>query len=217
MLSITFSSQFLINSHIASVNKPFCTGVDLSTLVSEAEYKCMHSQHGIRFVVPRGFQSTGRVDPNVVQNIRHAKAAGIPVVDVYLFPCAHCGNPAGQAHELINAIRGTGHGMVWIDIETYPGWSSNHVSNRNFITAMANALKADGASVGIYTSAHNWESLVGLEWAGVSQHDLWYAHYDNNPSFGDFKAFGGWHKPTIKQYRGTSSLCGAGVDMNWHP
>lgn len=46
---------------------------------------------------------------------------------------------------------------------------------------------------------------------------LWYAHYDNSPSFSDFAAFGGWTAPNIKQYEGTSSLCGASVDRNWHP
>lgn len=43
------------------------------------------------------------------------------------------------------------------------------------------------------------------------------AHYDGRSSFGDFAAFGGWSKPAIKQYRGTSTLCGAGVDYDWYP
>jgi hypothetical protein len=46
---------------------------------------------------------------------------------------------------------------------------------------------------------------------------LWYPHYDNNPSFTDYIPFAGWKIPAIKQYLGTSSLCGAGVDRNWHP
>jgi hypothetical protein len=28
---------------------------------------------------------------------------------------------------------------------------------------------------------------------------------------------GGWTHPTIKQYRGDVSVCGAGIDENWHP
>ena len=28
---------------------------------------------------------------------------------------------------------------------------------------------------------------------------LWYAHYDNNPSFSDFSPFGGWKEPYAKQ------------------
>ena len=45
----------------------------------------------------------------------------------------------------------------------------------------------------------------------------WYAHYDGNPSFSDFAAFGGWTHPAIKQYQGTTSLCSAGVDLSWYP
>lgn len=44
-----------------------------------------------------------------------------------------------------------------------------------------------------------------------------YAHYDNSRSFGDFRPFAGWSKPSIKQYAGDATVCGAGVDLNWYP
>jgi len=44
-----------------------------------------------------------------------------------------------------------------------------------------------------------------------------YAHYDESKSFGDFSPFGGWSKPSIKQYAGDATVCGAGVDLNWYP
>ena len=34
-----------------------------------------------------------------------------------------------------------------------------------------------------------------------------YAHYDNNPSFSDFAKFGGWDRPSLKQYDGNKYLC----------
>ena len=43
-----------------------------------------------------------------------------------------------------------------------------------------------------------------------------YAHYDNDPSFGDFNPFGGWKEPAIKQYSGDRTICGAGVDLNYY-
>ena len=45
---------------------------------------------------------------------------------------------------------------------------------------------------------------------------LWYAHYDGVQNFNDFKDFGGWTKPNIKQYQGDVTLCGAGVDYSWY-
>ena len=56
-----------------------------------------------------------------------------------------------------------------------------------------------------------------LNCAAVSSVQLWYAHYDNNPSFSDFIQIGGWKKPNIKQYKGDTTLCSAGVDLNYYP
>lgn len=50
-----------------------------------------------------------------------------------------------------------------------------------------------------------------------------YPHYESppNPSFSDFKPFGGWTAPTIKQYGdGTvppGHFCGVNLDNNWRP
>lgn len=46
---------------------------------------------------------------------------------------------------------------------------------------------------------------------------LWYAHYDKSQSFSDFTSFGGWSKPTIKQFEQFErdvTVCGADVDKN---
>ena len=36
------------------------------------------------------------MDPNAVANIKNARAAGIPYVDVYLFPCPKCTKSASE-------------------------------------------------------------------------------------------------------------------------
>jgi GH25 family lysozyme M1 (1,4-beta-N-acetylmuramidase) len=114
---------------------------------------------------------------------------------------------------------------IWIDVETNPSpgcsWSGHDAaSNCAFLMETANAIKAKGKKVGMYASRYMWGTIFGSYDAcgqasvGIP---LWYAHYDNNPSFADFTAFAGWKTPNIKQYLGTSTLCGAGVDRNWHP
>ena len=35
-----------------------------------------------------------------------------------------------------------------------------------------------------------------------------YAHYDGKPSVSDFKPFGGWSKPFMKQFAGLVTVCG---------
>ena len=48
-------------------------------------------------------------------------------------------------------------------------------------------------------SASQWQPIMGSSWTGGSSYPLWYAHYDNNPSFSDFTAFNGWSSPAMKQ------------------
>jgi hypothetical protein len=63
-----------------------------------------------------------------------------------------------------------------------------------------------------------WQTIMGSFTAcpQAASQQLWYAHYDNSPSFSDFAAFGGWTKPAIKQFQGDTTLCGAGVDKNYY-
>ena len=34
-------------------------------------------------------------------------------------------------------------------------------------------------------------------YTGGASYPLWYAHYDNNPSFSDFTPFNGWTQPAM--------------------
>ena len=70
---------------------------------------------------------------------------------------------------------------------------------------------------GVYTRSSQWGPIMGSEYRGGSSHQLWYAHYDDSPSFNDFSPFGGWNKPAIKQYVGDASVCGSNVDKDWYP
>mgnify|MGYP001085286539 CR=1 FL=1 len=186
-------------------------GVDVSQRTDV--FSCIHGK-GYKFAIVRGFQSSGYVDPNVVTNIDNAISAGMSFADVYLFPCVPCANPKTQAQKLVDSIKGKNYKRIWVDIEKYH-WHSDKSQNQQFITDIVNELKDLGQSVGIYTSYYNWESITGLDWKGVSDLPLWYPHYDNDPSFSDFKSFGGWTKPTMKQYGGNKELCNAGVDLDW--
>lgn len=73
-----------------------------------------------------------------------------------------------------------------------------------------------GASrVGIYSSAYGWSVAMGSH-TGYSNFPIWYAHYDGSASFSDFRSFAGWTSPAMKQYSGTATLCGMGVDLNYY-
>ncbi len=194
-------------------------GVDVSQLVNN--WSCLKGA-GYNFAIPRAWKSYGAFDSNSITNIHNARAAGIQFVDVYMFPCR--GQSAtNQVNSLISSLGSANYGQVWLDIETNPSsgcsWASySGSSNCAYVTELVNAVKAHGKVPGIYSNYYMWESIMGgaKNCAALSGVTLWYAHYDNSPSFSDFKSFGGWSHPNIKQYKGDTTACGVGVDLNYY-
>lgn len=66
----------------------------------------MHS-NGIDFAIPRAYCSYGGVDYNGAANVNNARAAGIPYVDVYMFPCPGKSATA-QVNELVDYLTSNG-------------------------------------------------------------------------------------------------------------
>jgi len=76
--------------------------------------------------------------------------------------------------------------------------------------------------LGVYSSLYSWESVMGSQSANtplLQALPVWYAHYDGNANFNDaaYYKFGGYTKPSIKQYVGDTSRCGLNVDLDWYP
>jgi hypothetical protein len=198
-------------------------GVDVSSAVSESEWKCLQTPGGqgpIEYAIVRVWRSTGSADPAAAATIKAARAAGIKYVDGYIFPCVPCGDPAGQVRKTKEMLDSAGAavGMLWYDIERY-NWPADKAANRAFVSAMIAEGQKLGVKAGVYAGWNSWTAIVGKEWANASAAGLpnWYAHYDNNPSFDDYEPFGGWTTPSIKQYKGDATSCGVGVDYNWYP
>lgn len=199
------------------------TGVDLSTLSTQENFQCMIEQYGISFLIMRGYRSYGAVDPNVKINLQRAQDAGIYFTDVYLFPC-RSKSPVDQANELIDHLADTFYGYIYVDVETNNspgcGWGDySFDSNCQFIEDLVNQIVKRGKSPGIYASGYMWKQILGSVTAcqKFSQYPIWYPHYDKVASFSDFTEFGGWTKPNMKQYQGTTTICNTGVDFNWYP
>jgi len=155
-------------------------------------------------------------------------AGGFQYVDVYLFPCYSCGNAAGQVTSMVTSLgnSGCGHttgtqsggqwGQVWLDIEGTSYWSTSTANNQNFFNGLKSGCTSANVKCGVYTSASQWNPIMGSSFTGGSSLPLWYAHYDNNPSFSDFSPFGGWTKPSMKQYAGDVTVCGADLDKDYY-
>lgn len=183
--------------------------------------------NGFEFAIIRCYEEVGQPDPNCPASIQAAWNGGMNYVDVYFYPDMNSNNPADQAASMVNFLQSNGitrngappngYGMVWIDIEGWADWSSDQDYNRNFFVQLVQELQNLGQVVGVYTSASQWGPIMDNGWTGGADLALWYPHYDGDASFDDFSSFGGWGNPSIKQYQGTTGLCGAGFDLNWYP
>ena len=100
---------------------------------------------------------------------------------------------------MIKTSEYNGKTMIWLDIERFK-WNYDLTINRQFIIDMMSAPLPDGWEFGIYSGHYSWEAIVGLDWDYPAQKGLplWYAHYDDDASFSDFKSFGGWSAPFMK-------------------
>lgn len=193
-------------------------GVDFSMLLSKNTQECL-KDNGYVFAIPRCWRSVGNMDTNCVQNCVNAHAAGMSRVDTYFFPCYSCGNIGGQVNTFWNNVIANKMDFttLWFDIEG--SWSSSYTTNQQFLNDMIEKARSIGIVYGIYSSQYYWGLFFGsnYKFKYASTIPVWYAHYDNNPSFSDWSkySFGGWSEPTIKQYKGDTTLCSASIDFNY--
>jgi len=197
-------------------------GVNVSSAITPTAANCFRSG-GYSYVIPRGYRSTGSVDTAVCTSIVNAHNAGIPTKDTYMFPCPTCSKSAAQQmSELVNYLKtncpSQWSGRIWLDIEGSQYWFSSVTSNQNWYKQLKDSCGTYGVRCGVYSSASQWSAIFGtLGFVYGNELPLWYAHYDNNPSFSDFSPFGGWTKPYAKQFAGDTTVCSMGVDLNYSP
>ena len=162
-------------------------------------------------------QSTKVWNKDLIYNINAARAAGINDIDVYLFPQK---DRTGE-EQVATAIKFLLDNKVefnrfWIDIEEQKYWFDTCDENAKFLQDMINSALdyLPQERVGIYTSAHYWEPMFCSSTA-FSGFQLWWPRYNYKPTMDDFVPFGGWQKPVMKQYQGTTKLSCASIDLNW--
>jgi len=214
-------------------------GVDVSEPVDLAAAQCLKAG-GVSFAIARAWESIDHFDKSSVTTLASLRGAGIVDAGVYLFPCSFGADPAYQIKAMLGNLSAAGaqFNRVWLDIETNPdpacAWKADKAANCAWLKSLIAAVNATGVPLGVYTSIHEYETWMSdtpqgcvLNPGGASTSiPLWYPHYESppNPSFSDFKPFGGWTTPTIKQFFDSTSGTGIpnckgapGVDANWRP
>jgi hypothetical protein len=200
-------------------------GFDLSYFqgdVSSSDFSCLKS-NGYDFgIIEASKGSEYGLNPYISSVVSNARQH-FHNVDVYIFPDTS-NSASSEITSYMNSMLSAGiltTNMVWMDIENTAYWSSSCSSNVDWLQEAVNTIdsmyKGCGLStcVGIYASESQWSPIM-CNSEQFSNHQLWYPHYDNNPSNTDFSPFGGWTKPNIKQYAGTTYTCGTAIDKDYY-
>ncbi|ELR23388.1 Lysozyme, putative [Acanthamoeba castellanii str. Neff] len=208
-------------------------GLDVSlqdcASITPAQWRCLREQEGFSFAIIEAWNGGFQLNQKLAYCVSNAWAAGFAHVDIvhyYAFLCPNCGGnnpPANAVSAIDNYLKSNNvqYGQLWFDIEQCTGCWNDDASNFAFIKQAVASAQRLGMSVGIYSSDYEWGATVGASTRGFPGLPLWYAHYDNMPSFNDAWAysFGGWTRPAIKQYYDRDSgACGVtNIDLDWYP
>eukprot|EP00330_Aristerostoma_sp_ATCC50986_P007645 CAMPEP_0114589620 /NCGR_PEP_ID=MMETSP0125-20121206/12031_1 /TAXON_ID=485358 ORGANISM="Aristerostoma sp., Strain ATCC 50986" /NCGR_SAMPLE_ID=MMETSP0125 /ASSEMBLY_ACC=CAM_ASM_000245 /LENGTH=182 /DNA_ID=CAMNT_0001786615 /DNA_START=61 /DNA_END=609 /DNA_ORIENTATION=- len=176
-------------------------------------FACLHGR-SYTFATIQAWQGSGKINPYFKSDYANAKKVGMGPVDLYAFICNNCGSndPKTVVETLNSELPSDFDGRIWLDIEPCQSplcWSLNFTKNMEYVKEVISTAKAHGWKLGIYCSHYAYLAIFGtLTDSSIYELPLWYAHYDNNPSFSDFTPFGGFTKPYAKQYLGTQDICG---------
>jgi hypothetical protein len=144
------------------------------------------------------------------QQLTTAVAGGM-TVDIYKYLYFDT-DMTTQVQNALAIANGYPIGRIWLDVEDDPGT----LSVGQIVAKVQEAVDACGATPrGIYTGAWWWNAnLPGC--AAFSDLPLWYSWYDGIDSLDTWstQAFGGWSRPTGKQYQGNVAVSGINTDTN---
>ncbi len=163
-------------------------------------------------VCVRGFQSIGRVDPYLEKNLKALSNVSL-TADVYMLPCVYCNDPEAQAEKIMAVLKVNAYNTLWVQVEG--AWGADQATNQVFIQMLIKALQSKGVKkVGIFTFQPTWDRIFGKAFDALSSLPLWYTRWNGDPEAKDFVAFGGWKKPTAKQYDTDDDSCSVNINSD---
>lgn len=144
------------------------------------------STKGLDFVFIKATEGTGYVNPRMVSQASHARAAGC-VVGFYHF--IRPGNIKGQARYFVEKACSLRGDPLWCDWED-PGVSCH--DKDTFIKEVIR-LRGDSHRVGLYCSQNYWLTHDNTSYAGDA---LWLANYNGRPGHPGIQADWKFHQYT---------------------
>ncbi|ETN83224.1 hypothetical protein NECAME_17543 [Necator americanus] len=186
----------------------------------------MHSTESVWCSVYQGCHSRGyspagqgQLDPYACANIQNANLAGLGT-EVYMTPLPFSTKTGiQQFDEMYGGLKNANINVrsIWVQVTSPVNWYSSSTTNINFLNSILSRASQYGLSIGIYTSVYDWNQITGG--ATVSNAMLWYWNVygsgvtnESPADYSDFRSFGGWTTPTVKQFAQVETVCGVTVN-----
>uniref|UniRef100_A0A1I7TSM8 Glycoside hydrolase family 25 protein n=1 Tax=Caenorhabditis tropicalis TaxID=1561998 RepID=A0A1I7TSM8_9PELO len=202
-----------VPSNLAS----YAFGVDLSVPTSLSQLQCV-KQAGYSAVFVRAYNPSGQgsFDQNACSTIQNAYNAGLGT-EIYMTPQPSSSKQGyQQLDEIYQGLTQVGITVrsIWIQVTSPTNWPSNANNNVNFINSIVSRARQYGMTVGIYTSYYDWNQITN-GWSSIGNDVLlWYwnvlgggVNGETPANFADFRAFGCWTVPSVKQFAQVEQVC----------
>ncbi|EYB98235.1 hypothetical protein Y032_0133g1787 [Ancylostoma ceylanicum] len=222
MIAIALSLLVFTAAHAAPTKQVNITyAAEVFGRIETDQMQCLHKKN-YKIILYEAY-ADGKFDDNVKATMWTAindKMGG----EVYMTPDATIEKSAQQQmDETLNGM--IRHGMpitrIWIKIADEKKWSSSINYNDFFLNDLVMAAEARGRSVGIITNSKAfYRTFTGL-YDFVGEDRIWYTTPEpvtctdkKGANFDDFVPFGGWRKPSAKQYCVGENVCGITINGN---
>jgi len=180
-------------------------------LVSKFKAECFELDKMRKFIL-NALGGNGVVNLNFLPSYINIRNAGIHDIDAIVR--TNDSIPIERtcwtlAHYLPVGFNGT----VWLSVESNTRlWSLNIEDRIPFLENLTQTCTQHGLRVGIYSDVVSWTNVMGGQLVGSDKLralPLWYFNDNGIRNFNDFSyaTFGGWNKPTQKEFERGASVC----------
>ncbi|CAJ0608301.1 unnamed protein product [Cylicocyclus nassatus] len=215
-------AKAIVREPVLATTTTYAYAVDLDRPVTVAAFECM-KKSGYKAAIIRAYDpaNNGKFDGNAISNIRNANRAGLGT-EVFMTPLPRSSKKGGeQFRELYEGLKNgkIDVRMVWLQVTSPVNWGSNSNENIYFLNDIISMAKHYGVRIGFYTNVYDWNQIT--KGAVVEGAMLWYWNVNGGgPSgetpanFDDFRPFGKFMKPTMKQFGQMEQICGVTVNRD---
>ncbi|KAL6733471.1 hypothetical protein Aduo_004116 [Ancylostoma duodenale] len=221
-LALSCFASPVLHQKAVSESASIAYAVDVSWTVPSSSFKCIRqSNYNVAFIQGYSGALQGMVSQYAIDNIRSANSEGLGT-EVYMeLQPKSSKTGAQQFDEMYGTLRNANINLrsVWVQASVpMPNyWYTNTTLNNNFLNSILSRASQYGLSIGVYTSANDWSEITGN--ATISNAMLWYWNtysLESPANFDDFRPFGGWTAPSVKQFGRVEMVCGVPANRDFY-